>query len=151
VDHNTVDFDGSTAVYAYGGTAAAPGRITGFQFTNNAVRHNQYGINGANFVWGNSAIAGYFSDGTVRGNWLSGGTAARYPAGNFFSGPFASAFADLSQHDYRLSATSVLLGAATDGTNIGADVTRLIGGLAGVVDGSVPPRPGNPAGLRIAR
>ena len=42
VDHNTIDFDGTTAVYAYGGTDAAPRQIAGFRFVNNALRHNQY-------------------------------------------------------------------------------------------------------------
>lgn len=151
VDHNTVDFDGTTALYAYGGTAAAPAVISGFQFTNNAVRHNQYGINGANFSWGNSTIAGYFSGGSVAGNWLQSGTADRYPAGNLFSGTFASAFSDQPQRDYRPSAGSVLLGAASDGTNIGADVAALTSGLTGVVEGFALQRPKTPMGLRISR
>ena len=47
VEHNTIDFDGTTAVYAYGGTATVPRTILGFRFANNALRHNKYGINGA--------------------------------------------------------------------------------------------------------
>jgi hypothetical protein len=151
VDHNTVDFDGTTALYAYGGSASAPTAISGFQFTNNAVRHNQYGINGANFSWGNSTIAGYFSGGTVVGNWLPGGTANRYPAGNLFSGTFSSAFSDQPQRDYRPSAGSILLGAASDGTNVGADVAALTSGLTGVVEGFALQRPKTPVALRITR
>ena len=37
VDHNTIDFDGTTAVYAYGGTDTAPRQIAGFRFVNNAL------------------------------------------------------------------------------------------------------------------
>ena len=47
VEHNTIDFDGTTAVYAYGGTATVPRTILGFRFANNALRHNKYGMNGA--------------------------------------------------------------------------------------------------------
>ena len=47
IDHNTFDFDGTTVLYAYGGTSGAPRRMTGFQFTNNAAPHGDYGINGA--------------------------------------------------------------------------------------------------------
>ena len=56
IDHNTIDHDGSAVVYAYGGTATAPKQVQGFQFTNNAARHNAYGINGANFAFGNGVI-----------------------------------------------------------------------------------------------
>ena len=87
VDHNTADFDGTTAVFAHGGSAAAPKQITGFQFTNNAVRHGDYGINGANSLIGKQRADGVLSGSrTSRGNWLQGGTASRYPAGNRFSG-----------------------------------------------------------------
>ncbi len=151
VDHNTVDFDGTTAVYAHGGTTAAPEQITGFQFTNNALRHSQYGINGDGFAWGTSTIAGYFPGGVVRGNWLQGGTASRYPAGNIFSGAFGSAFVNPAGGDYRPAGTSVLIGAATDGTNIGADVAALLNGTTWVIEGTMPPRPVTPGNLRIAR
>ena len=149
VDHNTVDFDGSAAVYAHGGTATAPAAIGGFQFTNNAMRHNQYGLNGAYFSWGNGVLAAYFPASVVTANWLQGGTASRYPAGNYFSGTFAGAFADAPAGDYRLSADSPLAGRATDGTNIGADMGRLLGGIDGVVEGRGVPRPTAPANFRI--
>ncbi len=48
VDHNTIDHDGTTVVYSYGNnTTVLP--IRGFQFTNNATRQGEYGINGADF------------------------------------------------------------------------------------------------------
>jgi hypothetical protein len=150
IDHNTADFDGSTAVYVYGGTSTAPKQITGFQFTNNALRHGSYGINGASTAWGNNTIATYFPDGVVRGNWLQGGTVSRYPAGNYFSGTFATEFVSSSTGDYRPSATSVLLRAATDGTNIGADMTVLLPVTAHVIEGVVLPPP-SPTGFKIVK
>ena len=151
VDHNTVDFDGTTAVYAYGETSGTLRQITGFQFTNNAVRHNDYGINGAGSSSGTSTILAYFPGGLVRGNWLQGGTAARYPSGNLFSGTFAGAFASAATADYRPSAASVLLGAATDGSNIGADISLVLSETGGVIAGAALTRPKTPTGLRIAR
>jgi hypothetical protein len=150
VDHNTVDFDGSTAVYAYGGSAAAPRTITGFQFTNNALRHGIYGINGANASWGNGAIATYFPNAVVLGNWLQGGTPSRYPAGNLFAGTFATEFMNAAAGDYRTSATSMLNGTATDGTNIGVDMWQLTAGTVGVLEGVVVPPP-PPKGFRIVK
>jgi hypothetical protein len=156
VEHNTIDFDGTTAVYAYGGTATAPRQITGFRFLNNALRHNQYGINGESSSYGNTALAAYFPGAVVQGNWFQGGASSRYPAGNFFSGAFADAFMDLQKADYRVSVSSILIGRATDGTNIGANMSTLLDGVrvasASVPDtGSVPgtPRPAPPAALRV--
>ncbi len=154
VEHNTVDFDGTTAVYAYGGTAAAPRTIAGFQFLNNAMQHRNYGINGASSSSGTAALTMYFPGSTVQGNWLQGGTASRYPAGNIFSGTYEAAFVGASTADYRVSVSSVLIGAATDGTNIGADIATLTERVrqAGAGTGtSSPPSPTRPAGLRVLR
>jgi hypothetical protein len=150
-EHNTIDFDGTTAVYAYGGTATAPRQITGFRFVNNALRHNQYGINGASFSYGTSTLTAYFPDAVVQGNWLQGGPSSRYPAGNLFSGAFADAFVDLAKADYRPSAGSVLLGRATDGTNIGADITILVNAVLQTAGAPPVQGPSRPAGLRIMR
>jgi hypothetical protein len=149
-DHNTIDFDGTTAVYAYGGTATAPRRILNFRFVNNALRHNQYGINGASTSYGNAALAMYFPGAVVQGNWLQGGTESRYPAGNFFSGSFASAFMDSANGDYRVSVSSVLIGRATDGTNIGADMFTLLNGVR-LAGAAAPAGPKQPARLRLVQ
>jgi hypothetical protein len=151
VDHNTADFDGTTAVYVYGATGTTPRQVTGFQFTNNAIRNGSYGINGASTAWGNNTIATYFPDGVVRGNWLQGGTASRYPAGNFFSGTFASEFVSAATANYGPTTTSVLLRAATDGTNIGADMSILLPETARVIEGVVLPHPPPPTGLKIVK
>jgi hypothetical protein len=151
VDHNTVDIDGSAAVYVYGGTEAAPKQVPGLQFTNNAVQHKSYGINGTFFGWGNGILAGYFPGAIVQGNWLQGGTASRYPAGNLFNGTFEAAFVDAAAGDYRPAPGSVLLGRATDGTNIGADVSAVLAGVRGVVEGlsTDSKRPSIPSNVRV--
>ena len=69
-DHNTFDFDGTTLLYAYGEEKGTPRPIKGFRFTNNAGRHGQYGINGADASPGKVAIERYFPDGTFTGNVL---------------------------------------------------------------------------------
>ena len=135
IDHNTIDHDGTTAVYAYGGTATNPMAITGFQFTNNAVRHGAYGINGASFSTGTSTLNAYFPGAVVTGNWMPGGSMSRYPAGNLFAGTFESGFVDALRQDYRALPGGVLTGAATDGSDIGADIANLLQGVAGVVEG----------------
>ena len=151
VDHNTIDFDGTTAVYAYGGTATAPRQITGFRFVNNALRHNQYGINGASSSSGNAALSAYFPGSIVQKNWFQGGTASRYPAGNLFSGTFDGAFMNTAMGDYRVSVSSVLIGGATDGANIGADIFTLTTGISLAGGSTVPNTISRPAGLRLVK
>ena len=157
IEHNTIDFDGTTALYADGGTTSVPRTITGFRFTNNALRHNQYGINGASFSTGLSTLTAYFPGAVFQGNWLQGGTASRYPGGNSFAGTFAAAFVDLAAGDYRAAAGGVLLTGSTDGTPIGADIGALMNeiqfvtGPGGLTRPAALTGPNRPAGVRIIR
>jgi hypothetical protein len=151
VDHNTLDFDGTTAVYAYGGTATAPRTITGFRFVNNALRHNQYGINGASSSYGNVALSAYFPGSIVQKNWFQGGTASHYPAGNLFSGTFEGAFRNTVLGDYRASVNSILIAGGTDGANIGADISTLTSGISLAGGSTVPNGVSRPAGLRVVK
>jgi hypothetical protein len=148
VDHNTVDSDGSAVLYAYDGRSSTPAKIVGFQFTNNAARHNDYGISGGSAASGFSALSMYFTDSVVAGNWLQGGPASSYPSGNLFTGAFDAAFVEPARGNYRPAAGSILLGNAADGTNIGADVAEILRQTAAVTGGSLLARPSN---LRIVK
>jgi hypothetical protein len=90
IDHNTFELDGTTILYAYGGTDKAPRKISGFRFTNNAAPHGDYGINGAGGSTGTVTLNMYFPDLVMTGNWLSGGNPAKYPAGNRYETPFTT-------------------------------------------------------------
>jgi hypothetical protein len=149
VDHNTVSHSGNAFVYAYGGTVTDPREVLGVRITNNAVRHNLYGINGAYFGYGNAVINGFLPGATVAGNFLAGGTASRYPAGNFTQGVFEAEFVDAAHGDFRLRPASQLRGNATDGGDIGADIATLMARLKGV-DGVSPVTVKAPVNLRIA-
>lgn len=149
VDHNTVDADGTAAVYVYGGTASAPRQVKGFEFTNNAIRHSDYGINGPDFSFGTGILANFFPDSIVRGNWLQGGYPTRYPAGNYFSGTFASAFVDVAGSNYAAASGGILTGRATDGNNIGADLAALRSMTQNVMSGAQN-GPRAPLNVRIA-
>jgi hypothetical protein len=115
IDHNTFDLDGTTILYAYGGSEGAPGRITGFQFTNNAARHGTYGINGASASTGNLTLRMYFPGAVLTGNWLSGGDPSKYPAGNRFDVPFDAGVAALKSG-----------AGAAHPSQAGADVAKLL-------------------------
>jgi hypothetical protein len=150
IDHNTIDADGTTISYVYGPPSGGILPVYGYTFTNNAARHSNYGINGSDVSFGNAIIAAFFPDGEVRGNWLQGGSASRYPAGNYFNGTFASAFVALPT-DYTAAAGGPLWGMATDGTNIGADIPALTAAVNGVAVGTPQPSLPPPSNLRVVK
>jgi hypothetical protein len=121
VDHNTIDHDGF--VVAGNGEANV-----GFIFTNNLARHNQWGIYGDNHGAGFDSINIYFPGISMRRNVLAGGTASKYPTDNYFpaTSTFPGNFAAASSGDYRLVSSSPYVGMATDGKNIGVDMTALL-------------------------
>lgn len=143
IDHNTISHSGSAIVYAYGGTSSAPSQALGFRFTNNAVRHNAYGINGPFFSYGTGILNGFFPDAVVTGNFIAGAPGSRYPSGNRTAGTFDLQFVDESGGDYRLLGESQLRGAAIDGGDIGADMGTLLNSVANV-------EPGLPAGSWVS-
>jgi hypothetical protein len=151
VDHNTVDADGSAFFYVWSSNATVPYQLSPFQFTNNALRHGLYGFNGATYSFGNG-ILNYYAPGAVfRGNWIQGGYASRYPADNYFTGTFADAFVDVAAANYQAAPGGVLAGKATDGTNIGADLTTLLEATKNVESGRSKSKPTTPTNLRIIK
>ena len=150
VDHNTISHTGGSLVYAYGGTSANPREVYGVRFTNNASRHSLYGINGQFFGYGNGVINGFFPGGRVTNNYLAGGPASRYPAGNLMTGAFEAEFVDAAAGDFRLRPGSQLRGAAADGGDIGADIGALAASVAGVEEGlPAAQNPQPPVNIRV--
>ena len=138
VDHNTIDSNGTAFVYIWQSKPTAAYLVNGFQFTNNAVRHGLYGINGAGYGFGNGILNYYFPGAIVKGNFMEAGYASRYPANNYFTGTFAEAFIDAAGGNYKAAAGGVLAGKALDGTK-------------GVLEGRGKSKPGTPTNLRIIK
>jgi hypothetical protein len=143
VDHNTIVSTDTSVVWLYGGTTTSPIPVTHGSITNNLAVHNTYGIAGSGFSFGTTAINAYLPGGVVNRNVLAGGSASRYPTGNFFPtvAVWQAGFADYAAGDYRLNATSPYRNAATDGTDIGADITRVNAETANALSGDdrLPP------------
>ena len=146
VDHNTIDADGTTLLYVYSRSSATVQRVYGFHFTNNAARHGDYGINGAEAGFGKPIIDLYFADGVVAGNWLQGAPGARYPNNYVDGASFESAFTDASAGDYSVAPGGPAAYRGMDGGHIGANptspalVNAILGGRA---------RPSAPKGIRL--
>jgi hypothetical protein len=134
IDHNSIDSDGTTVLYAFGGTPAAPRAITGFRFTNNAARHGQYGVNGGDASTGTLTFQMYFPNVVFTGNWLSGGISSRYPPGNRFDEPF----------ELSLNAP-----AAANAPALGANVGRLVQMIDTIRRGIMAVPPQAPRNVRI--
>jgi len=125
IDHNTAIHTGSIA-----GAAGVPQQR--FVFTNNIVVHNTYGFLGDDSGVGNATLARYFPGADFRKNVIvldplnpGGVTSGNYPADNYFPETLDDVgFVTLAGNaDLRLGAGSAYNNAATDGTDIGADLS----------------------------
>ena len=126
VDHNTVVQSGSILQLA-GKKNGQARPVRNFQFTNNLVLHNEYGIIGDDYGIGRSAISAYLVREDIRRNVLAGGDSSLYPPDNFFPPveEFFRQFVNPAQRDYRLTESSRFRTAATDGSMIGANVDAI--------------------------
>ena len=122
VEHNTVVNTG-TILSADG----EGGVTTGLVYRNNYMRNNAYGIFGSGYGTGISSLEHYFPGYVVVGNVIAGGLERFYPAGNFFPevSEFDNSFVDPASGNYRLVAGSRFQTAATDGTQVGADLDAI--------------------------
>jgi hypothetical protein len=134
LDHNTIIHTGS--VVEIDGLPSP-----GFQFTNNLVKHNTYGVKGKNYATGLSTLNQFFPGYVFKGNVLAGGKASFYPAGNYFPtvDEFNAMFADLAGGDLRLVASSPYVNKATDGTAVGVDMVDLMAAQGLDVASPAPP------------
>ena len=126
IEHNTVSQSGNI-LSAYGGTTADPKEIAGFVFRDNLIRHNEFGVHGANRAIGQDTLKTFFPDAIFQSNVIGGGDSKRYPGGNTFISDrdFNGAFVDAAGGDFRLAASSRLRGAGSDGRDVGADVAAI--------------------------
>jgi PKD repeat protein len=124
--HNTIDSNGTTVVYVYGGTATDPREVLGFEYAGNAARHNNYGMNGGFFTFGNAILNAWYPGYKWEANYLAGASASKYPAGTLVISPFENQFVDTAAGDYTVRAGSLLQGA-------GPTTAGLCGGDADIV------------------
>jgi len=126
IEHNTISQSGNI-VTAYGGTKNDPKQVTGFVFRDNLIRHNEFGVHGADRATGQDTLNAFFPDAVFQSNVIAGGDAGRYPKGNTFINEqdFDRSFVNAGAGDYRLAPSSRLRGAASDGRDVGADTAMI--------------------------
>ena len=130
IEHNTVSQSGNI-IMAFGGTKDAPKPVAGFVFRDNLIRHNAFGVIGSDRAIGRGTLEAFFPGAVFISNTVAGGDSSRYPQGNTFinADEFVRAFVDVSAGDYRLKPTSRARAAASDGRDVGADVTGIMQAL----------------------
>ena len=124
--HNTI-YQSGNIVMAYGGDKSSPRQITGFRFRDNLVRHNLYGVHGADRAVGGDTLQAFFPGVDFRSNGIAGGDARLYPSGNLFVSEqeFDAQFESATGGDFRLRANSHFRRRGSDGRDLGADVVAL--------------------------
>lgn len=127
VDHNTVMHSGNV-ITAYGGPSI------NFFFTNNILRHNEYGVIGDGIGSGNPALKQYFPAAIFSKNVLVGGQKGSYPVGNFFPGTLGEVgYVEHTKSNFRLASTSQYKNAGSDGRDLGCDFDALERATSGVI------------------
>jgi hypothetical protein len=145
-DHNTVDNNGSSAIFIYGGYTLTGTTLLGLEITNNLLRDNSYGIYGDNYGEGLAALKAYAPNGVVQRNTLAGGSANVYPTGNDFPTltQWLASFVNAAASDYRLVSTSPSKRSGTDGKDLGVDYAELNAALTAAPT-ALPGTPAPPA------
>jgi Right handed beta helix region len=119
VDHNTMWNDSQVAVMVMS-------VIQGFTFTNNVLADRGAAIIGPSTAAGKATIAKFLPGALFAGSLFIAANPLLYPVANMFPPTIASVkFVNFTNRDYRLSASSIYLGGATDGTDPGCDFVAL--------------------------
>jgi hypothetical protein len=109
-----------------------------FDFRDNLLSSGEYGFAGTGAGIGTSVLTRYFSNFTFLNNAIIGGEPSRYPAGNFFpSNNAAVGFVNFAKGDYRLTSSSPFRNAATDNTDVGANLAAIA--AASATSTTLPP------------
>jgi hypothetical protein len=121
IDHNT-----GFCPVAYMVSDGTP-KTDSFSFTNNIVSQGAYGFIGTGTANANTTLAAFYNNNwTLTHNAVIGGSAANYPAGNFFPATIvAVGFIDTSAGNFRLNASSPYKSSGTDGRDLGADMDSI--------------------------
>jgi hypothetical protein len=142
-DHNTVDNDGSSTIFIYGGASPTGVQIQGFELTNNLLRSNTYAVFGDKYGQGTVAFNQYTPGAIVQHNTFAGASAKLYPVGNDFPtiAQWLADFLGVSSDNYQLTSSSLSNNAGTDGKDLGVNFTELAAALNGAPTPTPPPPP----------
>jgi len=103
-----------------------------FDFRDNLLSNGGYGFIGTGTNAGTATLNAYYTNYTFTQNAIIGGSGT-YPANNFFPNNNAAiGFVDFAGGNYALTSASSLHNAASDGTDIGANIAQITAAISGV-------------------
>jgi hypothetical protein len=144
IDHNTAIHQGPGNALAVADSSARRKIANRFKFTNNLATYGNYGFKAGGE--GTDALNQYFTNWTFTHNALiDGGLESNYPIPTFFAPTLESVqFASLKTPDYSLQPSSPYKSRASDGKDIGADMSAVLAATCGTLLGtptcSAPPQ-----------
>jgi hypothetical protein len=126
IDHNTV-INSAPASTASDLTMAdsRTAKVTNFTFTNNLATPTKYGFYGNNVGQGTPALNANFTSWVFAKNVIVGVAPGSYPSGNFYPSSVTQVGFTNPGSDYSLAPGSPYKAAATDGTDIGANLSSV--------------------------
>ena len=102
-----------------------------FDFRDNLLSNGGYGFVGTGTNAGTATLSAYYTNYTFTQNAIIGGSGT-YPANNFFpSNNAAIGFVDFAGGNYVLTSASSLHNAASDGTDVGANIAAITAAISG--------------------
>ena len=102
-----------------------------FDFRDNLLSNGGYGFTGTGTNTGTATLNAYYTNYTFTQNAIIGGSGT-YPANNFFpSNNAAIGFVDFAGGNYALTSASSLHNAASDGTDVGANIAAITAAISG--------------------
>jgi hypothetical protein len=118
-------------------------RADQFDFRDNIFSNGSSGFDGSGSDSGTDTLNTYYTNYAFANNAIiGGGPANAYPASNFFpSNNTAVGFVNFAGGNYALVSTSPLHNAASDGTDVGADIAGVEAAISGA--GAILPAPRN--------
>jgi hypothetical protein len=126
IDHNTiVNSSPASAASDLMFAESASSKVSNFTFTNNLATHSNYGFYGNAVGQGTPALNASFTSWVFAKNVIVGAPTGSYPSGNFFPSSIAEVGFMSPGSDYSLAPGSPYKGAATDGTDIGANLSSV--------------------------
>ena len=129
VNHNTAFQNGNVLTFATMGWT-----FPNFVYQNNITSHGSYGVIGDSTAPGTPTLSTYAPGYMFTSNVIEASPSGEpYPANNFFPATWAEVgFVNYSGGDYHLSSSSPYHNAATDGTDIGANINAVTAATNGV-------------------
>ena len=118
-----------------------------FDFRDNIFSSGSYGFTGTGSGTGTTTLNTYYTNYTFTKNAIiGGGPASIYPANNLFPSNTATVgFVNFAVGNYALSSTSSLHNAASDGTDVGANIAAIASAISGAASPILPA----PKNLRV--